>query len=152
MTEIRSIRAADVFADPRAASLLAEYAAECSIPVLGPINPQPAVYEALERGGFTAVFGVYDEGRMVGFATLLMAILPHYGVKTGTVESLFVAAEARDGGAGADLLKAIESHAKASGCTAILYSAPSGSQFERLLRARRDCTQTNTVFARPLYD
>ena len=60
---------------------VAEYAAECSIPrPLGPINPQPAVY--VERGGFTAVFGVYDEGRMVGFATLLMAILPH-GVKTG---------------------------------------------------------------------
>jgi GNAT superfamily N-acetyltransferase len=145
---IRSISVAEVFRSSDAARLFSEYAAECSIPLIGEINPQQITYEAIERTGMLKCFGAYEGERLVGFATVLTTVLPHYNKKVATMESLFVEPESRAGGIGDELLKAVETFAKKDGCVAILYSAPAGGRLERLLQ--RKYTKTNAVFCRSL--
>jgi GNAT superfamily N-acetyltransferase len=130
--------------------LIAEYAAECSIPAIGKINPSPEIYERLEQAGMFKCFGVSDGERLVGFATVLTTVFPHYGSKVATVESLFVASASRKGVAGTELLDVLEGYAKDVGCVAILYSTPSGGRLEKLLAGKKNCSRTNAVFCRSL--
>lgn len=148
MGRVQLIRCADVFAAPESAALLAEYAAECSIPAIGEIDPQPALYEALERSGTLVCFGSYDGQRIVGFATLLVTPSPHYGKNLGVVESLFLAKNFRSAGRGNALMDAVEAIAKERECAAIGYSARAGSHFEKLLGLLRPYERTNSVFMR----
>ncbi len=126
--------------------LIAEYAAECSISAIGPIDPQPHIYEAMENAGVSQCFAVLLDGQIVGFSNVLMTILPHYGRKMATIESLFVSKAHRNTSAGADLMKTVEAHVKDAGCVGILYSAPAGGQLERLLKCKKRYKRTNAVF------
>lgn len=128
--------------------LLAEYAAECAVPGLPPINPCWAMYEVLESSGGYQVFAAYIDGKMAGFSGILATINPHYSVMMATVESLFVGGGYRDGVAPARLMRTIEAHAAARRCTAILYSALAGSFLEKALGKRY--ARTNSVFCKPL--
>lgn len=130
--------------------LIAEYAAESSIPAIGTINPSPEIYERLESSDIFKCFAVIDGARIVGFATILTTVFPHYGEKVATVESLFVASESRNGIAGTELLAVLEDYAKSAGCVAILYSAPAGGRLEKLLSVKKNCSRTNAVFCRSL--
>lgn len=133
-----------------ATDLITEYTAECSIPAIGKIDPNHEIYESLERSGVFKCFGVFDGEMLVGFATILTMVFPHYGSKVATVESLFVAAASRKSVAGTELLEVLEGYAKFQGCVAILYSAPAGGRLEKLLSVKKNCQRTNTVFCRSL--
>ena len=135
---------------PNAAALLREYEAECSIPAIGPIKPNRAIYEQLEQNGVAYCFGVYLGDVLVGFANLLMTVMPHYSRKVATLESIFVMREARGMVSGAELMRRIEQFALDAGCVGILYSARAGSSFEALLDAKKDYQRTNSVFFRSL--
>jgi GNAT superfamily N-acetyltransferase len=147
---IKTISYLDILGDPKAESLFAEYAAESSISEIGEINPQTQLYAAMDASGMLRCFGAYDGERLIGFATTLLYSLPHYGKKIATVESIFVAKDERSSGAGRELMEAVEEYAKGAGCVAILYTAPVGSQLERLLNVKRAYRQTNSVFTRSL--
>jgi GNAT superfamily N-acetyltransferase len=150
MGEIQLIRCSDVFAALESAELLAEYAAECSIPLIGKIDPQPAIYEALERSGALQCFGLFEGGKFAGFATVLVTPSPHYGKKLAVVESLFLGKKFRSAGRGNALMDAVENFARERECAAIGYSARSGSTFEKLLTLLRPYERTNSVFMRTL--
>jgi hypothetical protein len=130
--------------------LLAEYAAECALPELGPAQPQADMYAVMEQSPAFQCFGVYEDGELAGFASVLTYVAPHYGKRIATVESLFIAAAQRRGRTGNELMCALEEHAAKCGCVAILYSAPAGSQLERLLQLLRPYRHSNTVFLRAL--
>jgi len=143
--DIRPASYADILKE---LNLLEAYARECAIPEIGKTNPQADTYAALEAAGAAQCFSVHEEGKIVGFASILTSVLPHYGKKVGVVESLFVHPDFRR--YSLDLLKIIEGYASAMGCGAILYSAPANSRFERFLNMRKDYRQTNTVFTKAL--
>jgi len=148
-----AISYADVLGAPHVDVLLAGYAAECGLPLVGSPAPQGQLYEMLEQAGRLQVWGAYVGDRLVGFAALLCpALLPHYAeAKSASVESLYVEGEHRDTGLGLSLMAAMERYAKAQGCTSILYSAPVQSQLERLLTCLPKAYQrTNSVFCRRL--
>ena len=140
----------EILGAPNAADLVREYAEECSIPAIGPVNPQPAIYRALEQSGVMQCFAAFEDGAIVGFATVLCSVFPHYGRKVATVESLFVAGAHRQSEAGRELMAAIEQHAQQVGAVGILYSAPAGGKLERLLASKHAYRRTNTVFFRSL--
>lgn len=142
---VRRISYVDVKAEPE---LLAAYAAECSIPALGPINPQWQTYARLEEAGLFQAFGAYSDGGMIGFATVLTNVLPHYGVRVAVVESVFVAKAWRKGGAGTKLRKAVAEYALWVDCVAILTSAPAGGQLEAVLGKRNQ--RTGSLFCEAL--
>ena len=147
---IRPIGFADILSAPNARELIAEYSAECSIAEIGPINPQKAIYAALEANRAMQCFGAFKDDTLTGFATVLVSVNPHYGRKLAVIESLFVTAENRRSDAGTELLAAVESYARGTECAGILYSAPAGGSLERLLQRRAQYTLTNTVFFRSL--
>lgn len=148
---IRPIRYAEILDAPNAQQLLEEYAAECALPELGAINPQREIYAAMERSGAFQCFGAHGEdGSLVGFAAPLTYVVPHYGTRIATVESLFMAAAHR-GWTGGKLMRAIEEHARGQGSAAILYSAPVGSRLARLLfRSEPEYRNSNHVFIKRL--
>lgn len=133
-----------------AQGLVDAYAAECSIPVLGKVNPQRDIYSALEQSDSSRCFGVYEGDELVGFANVLASIIPHYGKKVAVVESLYLSPSHRHGWNGRELMAAIESDAKESGCVAILYSAPVDGKLFRLLSLSLEYSFTNAVFCRSL--
>jgi GNAT superfamily N-acetyltransferase len=148
--EVRGIRYMEILGAQNADALLTEYAGECSIPEIGAASPQAEMYAAMEGSGMFQAFGVFQEAELVGFAAVLVYVLPHYGRQIATVESLFVAKAHRCGNAGLQLMRAIEQHAKLQECVAILYSAPTGSQLEKLLSLLKPYRNTNSVFCRSL--
>lgn len=131
--------------------LIGEYADECSINGLPPPNPHWPTYEALAKSGLTHILVAYDEhGYMKGFALMLTALNPHYGVKLAVCESLFVSFDGREKGLGVELTKAVEEKAKAEGCAGLLLSAPVGGQLAAVLERKKAWTETNRVFFKPL--
>lgn len=147
MIAIKAVRASEIL---NSEALIAEYAAECSIPAIGKINPQGDIYAVLEQSGIMRCFMAYDGEQKIGFATMLMAVLPHYGKRIATLESLFIAKAHRSSSAGRELMRTVEAEAASSGCEGILYSSPAGGQLERLLEASKPYQRTNAVFFRRL--
>jgi len=141
--EIRRISYADIL---DAEGLLREYSAECSIPEIGIPDPQRDIYARMESSGLMHSFGVFDGIKLVGFATLLVFVLPHYGKTIANVESLFIARLNRSGGGGKRFMEYIESFAASRGCTGVLYNARAGSALERLMSSLSRYKRTNSVF------
>jgi hypothetical protein len=144
---IKRVKCSDWLESVEAQPLIAEYTAECSIPSIGPINPQPATYAAMERANLMQSFAAYDGTDLAGFANLLTPVLPHYGLQVGTTETLFMAKQFCFG---RELIQAIEDYAAEVGCVGILHSAPIGGRFERFLNASKHYQRTNSVFYRRL--
>ena len=151
-TEIRiyPVSFAYILGHPARKRLLDEYAAECAQSELGETMPQAELYEAMERSGSMRTFGVFLRDRLIGFAALLLYVLPHYGRKIATPESIFIEKDSRSTGAGQKLLDFVERYAKYEGCVAVLYTAPTGSQFSRVLESKSDYRHSNNVFIRKL--
>jgi GNAT superfamily N-acetyltransferase len=129
-----------------AQELIAEYAAECSIPAIGEINPQAYIYDALQSSGVLRSFIALDNDKVVGFANVLTPILPHYGKRVASIESLFIATAYRKNGIGQELMREVERYANSAGCVGILYSSPAGGELEKLLDGKIAYQRTNTVF------
>ena len=138
---IKEIRAADIIA---ATDLLAKYAAECSIPLIGKINPQPAMYEALESAGVLKCFGAFDGDQIIGFVSVLTTVFPHYGTKNATGESIFALS------GGQELIRAAETYAKEVGCETMLWSTPLGGRAEKYFLRKRGYRQTNSIHCKRL--
>ncbi|WP_348269753.1 GNAT family N-acetyltransferase [Edaphobacter paludis] len=145
MIEIKPATSGDVL---DSTSLIAEYAAECSIPAIGEINPQRETYSLMENAGLLHSFMVLENGEKIGFAMVVTPIMPHYGKRVASIESLFITKNRRRSGAGLELMRAVEQAVKQLGCVGILYSSPAGGQLERLLEASKAYQRTNAVFFR----
>src|SRR5690606_25759760 len=97
MIDIRPCTVADVEAAGALGELLGSYAAESSMPELGPVSAQFEAYRAMEAAGAVHVIGAFGPG-LVGVATLLVYGLPHYGGRrVCSMESFFVLPAARRG-------------------------------------------------------
>lgn len=149
---IRRVSYAQISGAANAPELIAEYAAECSIP---DAEPQYMQYEAMEKAGVLQCFGAYlpighplDDPILIGFASVLSAVMPHHGKRVATVETIFVSAQHRDSAAGNALLTAAERYAEELDCVAILYLARIGSPFEKVLLRRHRCVPTHTTYTR----
>lgn len=146
-TTIRRVSHLDILRAPNAAELLAEYAAECSIHDAAPQHEQ---YAAMEAAGALQCFGVYyhslDDPILIGFVSVLSAILPHAGRRMSTVESIFVAKKFRGSAAGRDLMFAAERHAEEINSIGLTYLPRIGSALEKLLIGRHNCVPTHTQY------
>ncbi len=150
MVEIRQCKAQEIIDSPNINALLNEYSQESSLSEIGPPAAQFPVYLQLEEMGVLHVIGAFQSNELIGFVTILISPLPHYGQKVATSESLFVASAARKTGAGLKLIWAAEALAKKQGATAFLLSAPEGGQLVEVMRGRRDWRPSNRVFVKDL--
>jgi GNAT superfamily N-acetyltransferase len=145
LIEIKPTSSGDVL---DSTALIAEYAAECSIQAIGEINPQRETYSLMENAGLLHSFMVYENGEKIGFSMVVTPVIPHYGKRVASIESLFITKTCRSSGAGLELMRAVEKAVKQLGCVGILYSSPAGGQLERLLEASKAYQRTNAVFYR----
>ena len=144
--EIRPCSAAEIL---RHSELIAEYADECAINGMPRPEPSIELYERLETAGLLHCFGVYAGGCLVGFATIITNVVPHYNRVTAITESVFVSNAYRKSGVGLKLLKAIVEHSRRYKAVGLLISTPAGSRFSKLL-ARMGYSLTNEVYFRCL--
>jgi GNAT superfamily N-acetyltransferase len=131
---VRRFGAAEIWADPNFADLVAEYTAESATVVgMPPPDAKLAAYLELESTGMLHVFGAVCEAALIGFIVLLVTPVPHYGKPLATVESVFVAAKHRGTCAGLLLLNQVENLAAMLGAPGPMVSARSGSRLADLL-------------------
>jgi GNAT superfamily N-acetyltransferase len=151
MINIRAVSYADIIGASNAKELFAEYEAECANPELAPINPQTDLYAAMEASGGLQAFGVYDEDALIGFFTVLIWTVPHYGKKIGSNADIFLASAHRMNGVGSKMIVLAEEYAKSKECVCFQWTVPAGSRFARLLalNARR-YRRSNSVYLRSL--
>ena len=149
MSEVRRVSLATLIDDPRFQTLVDEYTAESSIKDMPPINWQRQIYQQLETIGIFFVLAAYERDELVGFMTMIVTVLPHYGALTATTESVFVAAGHRSGGAGLKLIREAESWAKELGAVGLFLSAPYGGRLADIA-PRIGYRQTNAVFFKGL--
>jgi GNAT superfamily N-acetyltransferase len=146
---ILPVSVATIFDAPNAADLIRTYAKECLIP---DAQPQRMTYEAMEHAGVLKCFVAYagSEGAplIIGFVSVICAVMPHCGKRLATVESLFVEPAYRDTGAGAGLIAAAEQCAADSGCLAITAAARVGSAFDKVLSRRTGYALTHSQHTR----
>lgn len=148
---IRPISYAEILQAPNAQELINGYAAECSLPEIGECCPQSDTYQMLEESGVLQAFGVYSAfGWMIGFAVVLVSILPHYSKRVASLESIYVDPEHRDHSVGKSLMLTVEQFADDMDCEAVLYSAPVGTRFDRYLSLCSDYRHSNNVYCRRL--
>jgi GNAT superfamily N-acetyltransferase len=145
--ELRTCSIDEIQAAPNMAEVLAEYAAESSLPEPA---PQWDTYRTLEAAGHIHPIGAFDDARLVGFVFPIIGPLPHYGTRTATVESFFVLKSERHRNIGIRLMQRTEQLARALGAAAILYSAPAMGALSRLLRVLPAYRHSNEVFVREL--
>jgi GNAT superfamily N-acetyltransferase len=130
MIEIRPCTAADILA-PENRDLISQYAAECAISGMPEPTGHLTTYRLLEQHSSIVCMGVYADSVMVGFGVALQNTLPHYGVKATIIESVFVLEHYRKGGAGARLIRELETAWLDS--AGVLISAPVGGHLCRVL-------------------
>ena len=155
MIEIRQTALAEIFHDPGFDALTDAYEAECGDREVGPKNLQEGLYVAMEVAGSLRCFGVWKTvyssqfsvlSELVGYAFLLIYILPHYGVKIATTESIFVSQNVRRSGAGTTFKAFLRRYAKAEGCQEFLSSARAGSRYEKVLSRTKNCKRMSVVY------
>lgn len=146
MVELQACPVVAFFAYPAAAALLAEYADESALEGLPPPKPHEPTYLQLENNGSFHLIAALEDGELIGFATILVYMNPHYSVKLAVTESLFVLKHKRKTGAGSQLIKCCEEIATAAGAAGLLVSAPMVGSLSRLLEQRGSYKETNRVF------
>ena len=133
MIEIRPLSFAAAHSNPRFAALLEEYAAESAIDGLPKPHCQVEAYQKMEDLGMLHVLGAFRDGELCGFLSMLVTVLPHYGVPVATTESFFVGLEHRKSGAGLMLLRQAQRLAKSLDAVAMIVTAASGRRLAEVL-------------------
>lgn len=129
--------------------LLEAYADESGIEGMPRPKAQADIYRRLEMSGLLHIAGAYEGEQMIGLISMIVNVLPHYGIVAGVVESFFVAQDKRKTGAGLELLRWVRETARGIGAQAILVTAPSGGQLDRVLPLA-GYRETNKVYFRSL--
>jgi GNAT superfamily N-acetyltransferase len=112
-------------------------------------NRQVDMYQNMEKFGILYALGAFKDDELAGFALLTVTVVPHYGVKVGSTESIFVAVEHRKGGPGLRLLREAECWAKELGAVGMLVSSPYGARLAEVL-PRAGYKPSNQVFFKGL--
>jgi len=147
MATVRRCSVAEIYDNAASAELMAKYSSECANPLMGAIAARRESYEEFERLGVGRFYGVFEQSSLVGFACVLIAVVPHFGQLYATTESLFVERSARRRGAGRLLMDTVEQDSRERGCIGLFYTAPVRSRFARLLAMLPwRYTHTNDVY------
>jgi hypothetical protein len=96
---------ADLATWPELPALAAEYAAESKADGLPPVVSDWESYDRAEKAGMLYVWSAVEDGRLIGFISLVVAPSPRYGVLVAQTESWFVTKARRGTGAGLRLFK-----------------------------------------------
>lgn len=149
MITVRKCTVAEIEQQDTFWALLSAYADECKLDGLPEPAPKMETYKLIEMSGTFNLFGAFQDDTLVGFVVLMIPVLPHYGVYVAIAESMFVAKPFRSSGAGLALIRAAEKAARAAKSPAILFTAPVGGDFIKVLPGLK-YRETNRIFMKDL--
>lgn len=149
MLEIIGIPFSDIENDAELPVLLKEYGEECGIEGLPTPQARFESYRALQNSGSMNIIAAYYDKKLIGFVSILTPVMPHYSIKLCVLESIFVAKDKRNTGAGIRLIKAAEQFSANAGSPGLLISAPYGGDLAELL-PKMEYVETNRVFFKKL--
>lgn len=86
-----------------------------------------------------------DGGRTLGLACFFVAVSPHTGVKTCMVDALYTS-ELAPPSTGAQLMLALRKSARAAGAAVVLFSAQTGSDFDRMLAKLKSARHAQNIY------
>lgn len=132
-------------------ALIDAYAAESAVAGLPSPDAKLATYLLHEGSGLLHAWAAREDDALVGFISILVPPLLHYGAQVAVAESFFVAVEHRRGGTGLKLLAAAEAEAARQGSPVLQVCAPLGG---RLIEVLPKCgyVETNRIFTKRLGD
>lgn len=140
----------ELLEDPRFPVLREQYEAECRRVRGSHGGWRREFYEAAEQSGMGECITAYWDDELVGFAFVLYATPGHYSSMMAVVESLFTEETVRQFGVGNELRSEVRFAVRARRYSEILWTAPEGSAFEKVLRADRRCELAHLVFSEVL--
>ena len=146
--EIMRTSVRHLLACPEIADLMREYAEQANALLSAP-TPQMEGYIKMEEAGYLHAIGAFIDGKLVGFAGLIVTVLPHYGQLSASMESLFVSKAHRKSGAGLKLIKEAENMARDLGATSFAMTVPATGKLSSIA-SRIGYRKTNEVFLKVL--
>ncbi len=120
---IRQITLEELTSAPEFDDLAEAYRVEAAIDDLPMPTYEAHIYRSMEAAGLLHILSAHQGDRLIGFLSLIVSVLPHYGMTCATAESYFVDARHRRGGAGIKLLRKAESLSEELGAGGLLLSA-----------------------------
>lgn len=136
MADVKQIPLASLMARPEFMPLADAYAKEAGNPEFGEWRINKAWYLDYESTGIGQAFGVFEDGKLVGFAYAILSVQPHFTETTVlAVDAIYVAPEARKRNAGLALLQALKAYAKAMKADGLLLGAKLNTDAYRLYEA-----------------
>lgn len=94
------------------------------------------LYDVLHDAGALVCVGAFDGGRMVGYAIALLSPNFHYRMTTAAHDVLFLHRDYRKPRLALRLIDAVEAECKARGAQLMVWHAPIGGAFGRILKTR----------------
>lgn len=140
---IERVTVDQLYAKPGFQDMIDEYARHAIKTMPKPLYRKED-YLPLEALGILTVWCAMYGGLVVGFASCLISMIPHYGCGIAIAESLFVREGVRSMGLGVRLIEAVERHAIDKGMPAVFFSCPIGSEFKKVLEHRDYSAETTT--------
>ncbi|GAB3458480.1 GNAT family N-acetyltransferase [Insolitispirillum peregrinum] len=147
---VRPCSCSEIFEHPDFDRLRREYGEETAIAGLPDPQSKLEVYFSLEGSGTFQAYGAFCGAELVGFAAVIVPMMPHYGVCVAVMESLFVGWDWRRSGAGIALIRAAERHARTARAPGLLISAPVVGPLAEVLERMRGYRETNRIFLKEL--
>ena len=108
---------------------------EAEVPAL-PVAINRNLYDALYAQGALVCVGAFDDDRLVGYAIALFAPNLHYQMLSAAHDVLFLHRDYRTPRMALRLIDAVEAECKARGAQLMVWHAPIGGAFERILKTR----------------
>ena len=150
MIEVKIVTADDVLNNENSSFLYEKYAEESKGDYLDVANsPSVESYKTLEDLGMLTTIGAYNDGKLIGFLSLITAVMPHYGEKSSTIESFFVLKEFRKYGTAKRMMDLATNSAKENNSVVMFMSAPIGSRLDSVAKYM-GFKETNIVFTKKL--
>lgn len=101
-----------------------------------PVAINRDLYDALYAQGALVCVGAFDDDRLVGYAIALFAPNLHYQMLSAAHDVLFLHRDYRTPRMALRLVEAVEAECKARGAQLMVWHAPIGGAFERILKTR----------------
>lgn len=144
MVTIEKMTAKQLFARPDWGRFESEYLAMAYPEMAGP-GVLRSYYEQCTDAGTATLLIASDGGRTLGLACFFVAVSPHTGVNTCIVDALYTS-ELAPPSTGAQLMLALRKAARAAGAAVVLFSAQTGSDFDRMLAKLKSARHAQNIY------
>ena len=150
--KIKNIHIKELLDSEEAPELFKLYSDEAqSSTVSTPFNPNYEMYLQLEDMGILdACIILTEDNKIVGFATMLTTVMPHYSATASTIESIFIMKEYRGNNNFKNLLNRLIDTAKTKNSVNLFVSTPVVSSADKVMGRTKGFSKISHIYSMDL--